>query len=192
MQAGNQFKESGIENVRGNYKKLMFCEGLYIFFYENRIRTKYLYKYTMSLYIHPDNQRVLWTTINKANGFSERRDADQWFKQIIAHFYHQNSHRVLGKDELLKLNKETIEYMIQQLRAPVMPSASVASSMPLVTTYVSSPVTVPVTSVTSPVTALDPDTKMTTSEMNTLLQLRVLQDQIDELREEIRALRKQT
>ena len=127
----------------------------------------------MSLYIHPENQRVLWTTINKANGFQEKRDADQWFKQVIAHFYSQNSHRVLGRDDLLKLNRETIEYMIQQLKPSSMPS-SVTSAMP------------------SSVTSLDPDTKMSTSEMNTLLQLRSLQDQIDELREEIRALRKPT
>ena len=138
----------------------------------------------MSLFIHPENQRVLWTTINKANGFSEKRDVDQWFKQVIAHFYSHNSHRVLGRDDLLKLNKETIEYMIQQLKP---------SSMPSVTSSVTALVTSPVTSVMpSSVTSLDPDTKMSTSEMNTLLQLRSLQDQIDELREEIRALRKPT
>jgi hypothetical protein len=126
----------------------------------------------MSLYIHPENQRVLWTTINKVTGFSEKRDADAWFKQVIAHFYHQNSNRVLGKDELLKLNKETIEYMIQQLKSvpSVVNASSVTASMP----------------------SADPDTKMSTNEMNTLLQLRSLQDQIDELRVEIRALKKPT
>ena len=144
----------------------------------------------MSLFIHPENQRVLWTTINKANGFQEKRDADQWFKQVIAHFYSHNSHRVLGRDDLLKLNKETIEYMIQQLRT-AMPSV-VTSSMPSVTSSMPS-VTSSVTSVMpSAMPSADPDTKMSTSEMNTLLQLRNLQDQIDELREEIRALRKPT
>jgi arginine/lysine/ornithine decarboxylase len=143
----------------------------------------------MSLYIHPENQRVLWTTINKVSGFSEKHDADIWFKQVIAHFYHQNSHRVLGKDDLLKLNKETIEYMIQQLRAPA--TAYVPRSMPSATSSVTS-VASSVTSTVTSVTSLDPDTKMSTAEMNTLLQLRSLQDQIDELREEIRALRKPT
>jgi len=154
----------------------------------------------MSLYIHPENQRVLWTTINKANGFSEKCDADAWFKQVISHFYHQNSHRVLGRDDLLKLNKETIEYMIQQLRAPansLMPSVSayVPRSMPSANTStpVTSSVASPVAShVASHVASLDPDTKMSTEEMNTLLKLRDLQDQIDELREEIRALKKPT
>lgn len=141
----------------------------------------------MSLYIHPENQRVLWTTINKANGFSEKHDADQWFKQVIARYYHQNLNRVLGKDDLLKLNRETIEYMIQQLKPVPMPSY-VPSSVTSVTSSVPSSVTSSVPSVTS----LDPDTKMSTSEMNTLLKLRDLQDQIDELREEIRALRKST
>ena len=78
--------------------------------------------------------------------------------------------------------------MIQQLRAPV--TSAVASSP--VTSAVAPSVASSVASSVTSVTSLDPDTKMSTSEMNTLLQLRVLQDQIDELREEIRALRKQT
>jgi hypothetical protein len=150
----------------------------------------------MSLYIHPENQRVLWTTINKANGFSEKHDADQWFKQVIARFYHQNSHRVLGKDDLLKLNRETIEHMIQQLKpSPITMPSYVPSYTPQSVPSVTSVITASVPSVTSSVpsvTSLDPDTKMSTSEMNTLLKLRDLQDQIDELREEIRALKKPT
>jgi hypothetical protein len=148
----------------------------------------------MSLYIHPENQRVLWTTINKANGFSEKHDADQWFKQVIARFYHQNSHRVLGKDDLLKLNRETIEYMIQQLKpSPItMPSYAPQSVTSSVSSSVPSSAPSSVTSSVPSVTSLDPDTKMSTSEMSTLLKLRDLQDQIDELREEIRALRKST
>ena len=127
----------------------------------------------MSLYIHPENQRVLWTTINKVNGFSEK---DEWFKQVIAHFYHQNSHRVLSREDLLKLNKETIEYMIQQLKPPVLSENMITSTSP----------------VASSITSLDPDTKMSPEEMNARLNFRSLQDQIDELREEIRALKKQT
>ena len=152
----------------------------------------------MSLYIHPENQRVLWTTINKANGFQEKHDADQWFKQVIAHFYHQNSNRVLGRDDLLKLNKETIEYMIQQLKLTSyankhITSLESSSNTSLESLSNTSLVHAPVTSlVPAPVTSLDPDTKMSTEEMNTLLKLRDLQDQIDELREEIRELKKQT
>ena len=144
----------------------------------------------MSLYIHPKNQRVLWITINKANGFQEKQDADQWFKQVIAHFYHQNSNRVLGRDDLLKLNKETIEYMIQQLKMTSYSSKYITSLESL-----SDNALVPVSnnaSVPASVPSADPDTKMSTEEMNTILKLRDLQDQIDELREEIRALKKQT
>ncbi len=141
----------------------------------------------MSLYIHPENQRVLWTTINKAKGFAEKPDADERFKQTIARFYHQNSHRVLNRDDLLQLNKETIEYMLQQMKQSPMPMfdsndlvapiASVAS--------IASPIA-------SPIASLDPDTKMSAEEMNARLTFRSLQDQIDELREEIRALKKPT
>jgi hypothetical protein len=140
----------------------------------------------MSLYIHPENQRVLWTTINKANGFSEKRDADEWFKQVIAHFYHQNSHRVLSREDLLKLNKETIEYMIQQLKLTSYSSNYIAASVP---TSVPASATA---SVPTPIASLDPDAKISPEEMNARLNFRSLQDQIDELREEIRALKKLT
>jgi len=147
----------------------------------------------MSLYIRPENQRVLWTTINKAKGFAEKRDADEWFKQTIARFYHQNSNRVLNSNDLLKLNKETIEYMIQQLKTVPVPAPQYLT--PDVPLSASTPVTESIASVApiaSPIASLDPDTKMSVEEMNTILKLRSLQDQIDELREEIRALKKQT
>jgi hypothetical protein len=128
----------------------------------------------MSLYIHPENQRVLWTTINKVKGFAEKPDADERFKQTIARFYHQNSNRVLNHDDLLKLNKETIEYMLQQMKQ--MP-ATVAPIAP---------------SIAPSIASLDPDTKMSAEEMNARITFRSLQDQIDELREEIRALKKPT
>jgi hypothetical protein len=136
----------------------------------------------MSLYIHPENQRVLWTTINKVKGFSDKPDADERFKQTIARFYHQNLNRVLNRDNLLQLNKETIEYMINQMKQ--MP-ASVAS--------IASPIAPSIASPIAPsITPLDPDTKMSAEEMNARITFRSLQDQIDELREEIRALKKPT
>lgn len=141
----------------------------------------------MSLYIHPENQRVLWTTINKAKGFAEKPDADERFKQTIANFYHQNSNRVLSSIDLFKLNKETIEYMIQQMKHEQVPApvsehiTSVASITPSIAS-----------SIAPSIASLDPDTKMSVEEMNTILKLRSLQDQIDELREEIRALKKPT
>lgn len=129
----------------------------------------------MWLYICPENQRILWTTINKVKGFTEKPDSDEWFKNIISEFYHKNSNRILSSNDLLKLNKETIEYMIQQLK-PITPS---------ITSSITS-------SITPSITPLDPDTKMSSEEMNARLTFRHLQDQIDELREEIRALKKQT
>jgi hypothetical protein len=153
----------------------------------------------MSLYIHPENQRVLWTTINKARGFTEKRDADEWFKQTIARFYHQNLNRVLNSNDLLKLNKETIEYMIQQLKfvpSPqhLTPDVPLSMSTPVTDSIASvASIASPIASSIAPsIASLDPDTKMSVEEMNTILKLRSLQDQIDELREEIRALKKQT
>jgi hypothetical protein len=86
--------------------------------------------------------------------------------------------------------------MIQQLKpSPITMPSYVPSYTPQSVPSVTSVITASVPSVTSSVpsvTSLDPDTKMSTSEMNTLLKLRDLQDQIDELREEIRALKKPT
>jgi hypothetical protein len=145
----------------------------------------------MSLYIHPENQRVLWTTINKARGFAEKQDSDEWFKQTIAHFYHQNSTRVLNRNDLLQLNKETIEYMIQQLKSINVPVIALVPSS--ITALAPSPIASSITShITSSITTLDADTKMSPDEINARLTFRSLQDQIDELREEIRALRKPT
>ena len=139
----------------------------------------------MSLYIHPENQRVLWTTINKAKGFAEKPDADERFKQTIANFYHQNSNRVLSSIDLFKLNKETIEYMIQQMKHEPVPVPVSEHITPSVASSIAP-------SIAPSIASLDPDTKMSVEEMNTILKLRSLQDQIDELREEIRALKKPT
>jgi hypothetical protein len=81
----------------------------------------------MSLYIHPENQELLWNIVNQ-NAYltamlSNRTPAQkqEWFKGIIESFYNMNRHRVLGKPDLAKLNKDTLAYMIQMVKA-AMPS----------------------------------------------------------------------
>lgn len=151
----------------------------------------------MSAYILPENQRILWNTINKVKGFS---NDEQWFKQVIAIFYQKNASRNLDQRELLQLNKETIEYMMRSATQSLSRTPPSAGS--------DAPRTPP-----SPVdnmrglTSVDnvqgacgglatssliapADKKMSIEEMNDRINYRNLQDQIDELRAEIKLLKK--
>ena len=77
----------------------------------------------MSLYIHPENQELLWNIVNQ-NSFLTATLSTQtpsqkqvWFKGIIETFYNMNKHKTLDKSQLNKLNKDTLVYMIQMVRA---------------------------------------------------------------------------
>jgi hypothetical protein len=79
----------------------------------------------MSLYIHPDNQKILWETTHKIPGFQQihSTNKEKWFKNIIQKFYENNKFKLLTKQDLQILNKETISYMIKQINdtQPVQP-----------------------------------------------------------------------
>lgn len=134
----------------------------------------------MSAYILPENQRILWNTINKVKGFS---NDEQWFKQVIAFFYQKNANRDLDQRELLQLNKETIEYM---MRSTAQSPAPVVNSVD--NTYMVD--TIQRDNQTQTQNQIE-DTKMSIEEMNDRLNYRHLQDQIDELRAEIKMLKNQ-
>lgn len=75
----------------------------------------------MSKYVSPENQTLLWQVISKNelinNYFSTSPNLKvQWFKSIIQIFYEQNKNRTVNSTELLLLNKQTISYMIQNIR----------------------------------------------------------------------------
>jgi len=75
----------------------------------------------MSKYVSPENQTLLWQVISK-NEFVNHYFSTgpnlkvQWFKSIIQMFYEQNKNRTIDTTELLVLNKQTISYMIQNIR----------------------------------------------------------------------------
>lgn len=71
----------------------------------------------MNTYIHPDNQKLLWTTIhsvpiiaNLPNEFKTK-----WFKEIVKMFYEKNPH-IRDKAMLQHVNKQTVQYMIQNAK----------------------------------------------------------------------------
>ena len=74
----------------------------------------------MSLYILPENQRILWETISKVPAFQQWEpvlgNKVEWFQQIIQQFYNNNRMERLNKDSLQQLNKKTLMFMKEQLK----------------------------------------------------------------------------
>ena len=70
-----------------------------------------------NLYIHSQNQELLWNTISKAPLFQIINPAyrEQWFKNIIQYFYDKNP-LVRDTNSLQTINKDTIQYMINELK----------------------------------------------------------------------------
>ena len=69
----------------------------------------------MSLYILPENQTLIWNTISKVGNFQKKEQKQEWFRSIIQQFYNKTNPHI-GVQELRSLNKETIQYMIQDLK----------------------------------------------------------------------------
>ena len=75
----------------------------------------------MSLFILPENQKLIWNTMNKVPSFQTMDenmtdDRESWFKNIMQDIYDKNRNRNLSVQELRQLNKETISSMISQLK----------------------------------------------------------------------------
>jgi len=76
----------------------------------------------MSLYVLPENQELLWNVISKniyIRDFFAPYNAEkknEWFKMIIRTFYDKYKNRHLTVNDLNNVNKETISYMIQNVR----------------------------------------------------------------------------
>ena len=74
----------------------------------------------MSLYILPQNQKIIWDTISKVPLFqklcNETHNGEQWFQNMIQIHYNKIQNNDLNKDDLRHLNKETIQYMLRDLK----------------------------------------------------------------------------
>jgi hypothetical protein len=81
-----------------------------------------------NLFIHPENQELLWNIINKTK-LSNTINREHWFRNCIQHFYDkiQNENLVINdKDSLENMNKNVLSYMIQNLHPP-------SSNLPMIT-----------------------------------------------------------
>lgn len=79
----------------------------------------------MSLYVVPENQELLWNVISK-NAYIQDFFApynpekkNEWFKTIIRTFYERYKLQKLTVADLNLVNKETIAYMIQNVREQI-------------------------------------------------------------------------
>jgi len=75
----------------------------------------------MSLYVLPENQKLIWDTVNKIPEFQHfgkdsPKQKEMWFKNVIQMFYEENKTKTINKQTLPNLNKETLAYMIKQLK----------------------------------------------------------------------------
>jgi hypothetical protein len=75
----------------------------------------------MSLFVHPENQKLLWNVVSKNmlvsdyfSGFPSKKE--EWFKSIVQSIYEHNKYRTINQSELLIINKEAISYMIQNVK----------------------------------------------------------------------------
>ena len=81
----------------------------------------YIYNRRMALYIHPENQELLWKVVNKNPVIEQYFTSypaniqESWFKQIISSFYEQNRQNVSNSEQLYEINKNTLTYMVQDI-----------------------------------------------------------------------------
>jgi hypothetical protein len=91
----------------------------------------------MSLFIRPENQNILWETINKTTEISSVfpsgspiHQKNEWFKKHIENKYRTIPPNI-SKEELYKINREVLSGMITDLRnmfLPIAPDMNVGSS----------------------------------------------------------------
>ena len=79
----------------------------------------------MSLYVLPENQELLWNVISKNIYIQDffapynPEKKNEWFKAIIRTFYERYKLQKLTVADLNSVNKETITYMIQNIREQI-------------------------------------------------------------------------
>jgi hypothetical protein len=81
----------------------------------------------MSLFIHNENQNLLWNIISKSEPFARffnrniQYNPNLWFRNIIQKFYNENTSNQFTKDGLNQLNREVLKYMVDDLKTLLNP-----------------------------------------------------------------------
>jgi hypothetical protein len=77
----------------------------------------------MALYVNTENQTLLWNVVHTQSFaiqfFSTLSPSQktEWFKSIIKRFYEPNANRNLSLEELQRLNKATLSYMLSSMKS---------------------------------------------------------------------------
>ena len=90
----------------------------------------------MSLYIHKENQEILWRLINKLpyiikNSFNPElsKHKEALFKEIVGIFYEQNKITQLSLAELEQLNKDTLILFNEKIVKLINPNNNIISNI---------------------------------------------------------------
>jgi hypothetical protein len=81
----------------------------------------------MSLYVHPDNQQLLWNLISSnqllSNLFVNHSpyQKEQFFRNVIETFYEQHKNKEIDKMQLQQLNRDTLSHIIFKLSNTTVP-----------------------------------------------------------------------
>jgi hypothetical protein len=70
----------------------------------------------MSLYIHRENQTLLWNIMEKNPQFAKMVDKEVWFSNIIKQNYENIQYLPLTLESLQHINKQTISMMVDALK----------------------------------------------------------------------------
>jgi hypothetical protein len=76
----------------------------------------------MALFIHSENQQLLWNIINRTEHFKRffhpgsQFDPNVWFRNIIQSFYNEYKSKVMNSAELNQLNRIVITHMVENLK----------------------------------------------------------------------------
>lgn len=73
---------------------------------------------TKHMFTHIENQKILWSVIQKSPFFIESRVANReaWFQDTFSRFYRENPLQPRNKQELLDANKAVLQYMTEDLK----------------------------------------------------------------------------
>ena len=71
----------------------------------------------MALFIHQENQKILWSAINQSILFQNLGDSrETWFRNAVEQFYKKISGISINHDLLQKINKDFIQDMLKVLK----------------------------------------------------------------------------
>jgi hypothetical protein len=97
----------------------------------------------MSLYVHPENQNMLWSAISKSVLFQNLgTDKESWFRSVIQQM-HDRTPSVTDTEHLTKMNKDTILVMLDVLKNNQSPQSNLQTTAPVYVPPPNTPVYVP-------------------------------------------------